>query len=318
MKKSTASLLIILFSILILAGLAAPALAHPQEKIENFARPDGNRPAEIDKNLKLASSNAYTLYLPIIVAPPPPSPKKGVGARGSACNDLTTLRIPWYFRWSPFPDPACQAGDGRFVPRISTGDDMANLSQAVINAQASGWLIGFTEPNLPEPGHADLSPAEAAVLWRQIEQAADPAGIKLVSPSPSQHEPGWLWAMVKEYQNRYGRNPRFDAIGWNIYKPTAGEIKSYLTARRNEALQRGYDVPIWVLEYGGNCQGSMAGNETVMKGITPWFDATSWIGRYAWFTNRIGYFDGNSWHSCSLINISTGAPTSLGLVYYGF
>jgi hypothetical protein len=309
------------FAIAFLVGgeYIATVSAQPQDVFEDSLEPVYRLSPEAS-TLYLTSSNAYTIYLPLIFVPPPPSSKKGVGVKGASsvdCADVERLRSSWYLRWSP--DPACSGADERFVPRISDGDDMLRLSQAIANAQSSGWLIGFTEPNLPAPGHADLSPAEAAVLWRQIEQAADPAGIKLVSPSPSQHEPGWLWAMVDEYRARYGgANPRFDAIGWNIYKPTAGEIKTYLTSRHNEALARGYNVPIWVLEYGGHCQGTMASNITVMSNITPWFDSTSWIGRYAWFANRLGYFSGYSWHSCSLIDISTGEPTSLGYTYWYF
>lgn len=308
-----------LLAALALAGWwsqVSQAAAPPQETATTWAEP-ARRTAVGHEGWQISYSQAYTIYLPIILTPPPPSPKKGVGmARPPACEDMELLRVPWYFRWSPFPDPTCSGVDERFVPRISTAADMTYLAQAIANAGPSGWLIGFTEPNLET--HANLTPAQAAVLWRQIEQAADPAGIKLVSPSPSQHEPVWLWDMVNEYRTRYGHNPRFDAMGWNIYRPTAGEIQSYLTARRNEALTRGYNVPIWVLEYGGHCQGTMASNEALMQAITPWFDNTAWIGRYAWFANRLGYLDGYSWHSCSLININTNVVTPLGSTYQGF
>lgn len=207
---------------------------------------------------------------------------------------------------------------------------MPMLSQAIANAQASGWLIGFSEPNLPWQGN--MSPAQGATLWKQIEDAALPAGIKLVSPSPNQYEPGqadpnghqWLWKMVDVYKTQNGGQlPHFDALGWNIYKRTPAETQAYLIARRNEALARGYDLPFWVLEYAGQCSNSASGNTgngAIMNTITPWFNETPWIGRYAWFTNRLTGSESfePGWQSCSLVNPSTGFLTSLGQSYAGY
>jgi hypothetical protein len=204
---------------------------------------------------------------------------------------------------------------------------MPSLPIAVANAQASGWLAGFSEPNLPWWA-GSVSPAQGAVLWRQIENAALPAGIKLVSPAPSQHSPGqhdpngnqWLWAMVDAYKAQYGSNPHFDAIGWNIYVKTPSAMQAYLIARRNEALARGYNVPFWILEYSGECWSSNSGNGAIMTTIAPWFEATPWIGRYAWFANRItGSEDAApGWQSCSLVNPTTGNLTSLGQIYSAY
>lgn len=252
---------------------------------------------------------------------PDPSFKKGIGVVTSpACDDMAILNASWYFNWSLLSDPTCGGVDERFVPRISDADDMSQLSQAIANAQASGWLIGFTEPNLPS--QSNLTPAQGAVLWKQIEEAADAVGgIKLVSPSPNQSEPGqndlyghqWLWAMVNIYSVMYGGSPRFDAIGWNIYKQTPDEIETYLNTRRNEALIRGYDVPIWVLEYGGECWNTPGntGNEVIITETTDWFEATPWIERYAWYANRLSGTES----SCSLVDPNTEILTSLGQIY---
>ncbi|MCP4358282.1 MAG: hypothetical protein GY796_09735, partial [Chloroflexi bacterium] len=154
----------------------------------------------------------------------PASPKKGLDVIASpACADVETLKAAWYLNWKPKPDETCDGVDERFVPRISSAGAMPSLPQAIENAKASGWLIGFNEPN--HPHQANMPPAQGAELWKQIEDAAVPAGIKLVSPAPNQFDPGkvdphghqWLWAMVDEYQARYNKKPHFDAIGWNIY-----------------------------------------------------------------------------------------------------
>ncbi len=261
----------------------------------------------------------------------PASPKKGLGVIASpACADLETLDASWYLNWRPEPDATCGGVDERFfVPRIGNANSMQRLSSAIANAQASGWLIGFNEPNLST--HANMTPVEGAVLWKQIEDAAVPAGIKLVSPAPNQFAPGkvdphgnqWLWAMVDEYQARYNKKPHFDAIGWNIYGCTNSSqchsidgMKNYLIQRRQEAQARGYNLPIWVLEYGG-CQtkDSAASDQAMMHAITAWFNETDWIARYAWFSNRkTTAYQGD--HDCILIDNDT--LTELGQTYRQF
>jgi hypothetical protein len=279
-------------------------------------------------HLQLTETPVYSVYLPLVLGPPPLNPKKGFGAQAQpACADLKLVRGSWYFNWGPWPDGTCEAGDlAKFVPRIYNAASMASLAVALDNARASGWLIGFSEPNLPWQGN--LSPKDGAILWRQIEQAAIPAGIKLVSPSPNQWHPGqnglpyghqWTWKMVDEYRARFGANPHFDALGWNIYGSKASTMIAFLTDRRNEALARGYDVPFWLLEVGGECvNGPFTANQATMTAIVPWLNNTPWIGRYAWFANRISVpdSDGVINRYCSLIDPPSGVPTILGVNYW--
>ena len=278
----------------------------------------------------ITSSSTFTMYLPITFKRWPSNPKKGVGVIASpGCTDADLLKAGWYFNWQATAPAGCSGqGDG-FVPRISDAGGMASLSTAIANAKSSGWLIGFNEPNLP--WQSNISPANGAVLWKQIEDAAIPAGIKLVSPAPNQSAPGqddpyghqWLWAMVSEYQTRYGKKPHFDAIGWNLYGCTnnpacldVNEMKDFLAQRRQEALNRGYDLPIWLLEVGGCLTtNSSASDQTVMTEMGQWFNQTEWIARYAWFSNRTANsFQGN--HNCFLIN-SNGNLSTLGQIYQG-
>lgn len=253
--KKLISLVFLMFAplfLLLVFGHLATASAHSKDPVNSRSVKSDLLTATPDSFI-LYDTNAYTIYLPLIMGPPPLNPKKGLAIyQAPTCPDLENLKSSWYFNWGVSPDPSCAPTDSdKFVPRISNANSMSLLSQAIINAQASGWLIGFTEPNLPWQGN--LTPAQGAVLWKQIEDAAIPAGIKLVSPAPNQWAPGenglpyghqWLWAMVDEYRARYGPNPHFDAIGWNIYKNTLGEFQAYLTARHNEALARGYDLSL--------------------------------------------------------------------------
>lgn len=261
----------------------------------------------------------YNIYLPIVLSREL-NPKKGIFMTYPPCSDISMLTASWYLNGSLRPEPTCPTLEKRFVPIINTAAEMSALPEAIANAQPSGWLMGFNEPNLP--WQSDISPAEAAELWHEIEAQA--GGIKLVSPVPSQHDPGWLWRMVDEYRARYdGQSPRFDAIAWHIYRADPTVMQNYLIARRNEALARGYDVPIWVTEYAGDCWESATGktgNYEIMTVITPWFDSTPWIDRYTWFANRL--YGTEPWaigyQSCSLVNVTTGALNPLGVIYAGY
>ncbi|MCP4358281.1 MAG: hypothetical protein GY796_09730, partial [Chloroflexi bacterium] len=120
-----------------------------------------------------------------------------------------------------------------------------------------------------------------------------------------------------EYQARYNKKPHFDAIGWNIYGYNITSMKSFLIRRHQEAQNRGYNVPIWVVEYSGCLTfDSGASDRAVMKAITAWFDQKSWIDRYAWFSNRkSSSYQGE--HNCILIN-NNNTLTTLGQIYKPF
>lgn len=271
-----------------------------------------------------------TVYLPLILKPPY-EPAKGVSLAHPNCEDLTTLQAGWYVNFSNRPSTGCPAFDRRFVPMVynasvATGIE---LTTAISNARPSGWLLGFGEPNLPWNGNT--SPQAGAIAWRNIEAAALPAGIKLVAPIPSQHNPGyfepfgytWIWEMVAAYETLYGQKPHFDAMGWNYYSASPSAFQNFFNTRRQEALDRGYNIPFWVMEYGGECWNTgkfPTGNEAIMTQVTPYFKSTPWITRYAWFTNRVRGTEpwGSNHQSCSLVNPDTGALTALGVLYAGY
>ncbi len=280
---------------------------------------------------RVQAQGGVTVYLPVLMKPSY-APEKGLllpGDYAAYCeHDMSVLGTGWYYNHKIEPEPNCGSADRRFVPRIYKGADAtdARIATAINNARYSGWLMGFGEPNLPWQGYT--SPQEGAIAWRKIEQAAIPAGIKLIAPGPSQHSPGyfdslgytWVWQMVAEYEKLYNERPHFDAMAWHYYGSEAYIIRNFLTDRRTEALAWGYDVPFWILEYAGECWNTNrypTGNYEIMTQITPWFKSTPWITRYAWFTNRITGNEpwGQNHQSCSLLNPYTGELNTLGALY---
>ena len=254
------------------------------------------------------------VYFPLI-AKTEPVPARGVSLLVEKCEGLGLLRAGWYFNGTP--QSFCS--NAPFVPMIPDHNWQAGwLDVALAEGRKSGWLLGYNEPNLPYPpgsGQPNMSPRLAAQKWHEIEMRA--AGVRLVSPATSQHNPGWLWEMVTEYQILYGRRPRFDAIAWHTYYASPNTHRNYLLARRHEALARGYDVPFWLTEFGGACWDGVRSNSlNVILQLLPWLEAQPWIGRYAWFSTEITGDEpwaSPGWRECALVR--DGALTALGGKY---
>lgn len=263
-----------------------------------------------------AEPTVHITYLPIVYSGPRPA-LKGIGLTGS-CSAVEKLGVNWYYAWHWRP-PCSSAG---FVPMLRDIGCMAELDQAVGFARASGWLMGFNEPDKPEPyGHL-TTPEEGAVAWRAIERQA--VGIRLVSPVPSQDDFNWLWRMVAAYESFYGEKPRFDAIGvhwYNWQNPSSVQpAKDYLLRVRREALAHGYDVPLWLTEFAGHVgrPDPAGGHQKLMEEFIPWMREQSWIGRYAWFASRVRPME--PWCAycqyCSL-TYEDGTLTPIGITYRG-
>jgi hypothetical protein len=267
-----------------------------------------------------AEPTVYKNYLPIIVIPTR-SALRGAALTGPY-SAVGQLGARWYYNWSWKQPPSAPLQDPLFVPMIWGRSSMTNLSEIVAIAMAgSGWILGFNEPDYGPPWGCNIDPIEGAVFWHEIEQAAQ--GVRLVSPAPSQIDFDWLWHMVDEYERRYGRKPRFNAIAvhyYTGYPPDIEGAKQHLLLVRQEALARGYNVPIWLTEFAGACgvSGPENGNRRLMEELIPWMKQQSWIARYAWFATHLT--GDQVWclgcQPCSLTDPDTGQQlTSLGELY---
>ncbi len=173
---------------------------------------------------------ASPVYLPQVYAAPN---KLGV----AGCGPCASLQCYWCYSWSPLPSvsPGIE-----HVPMIRDADDLA-VSELGGN---SDWLMGFNEPDLS--GQANLSPGQAALLWREIE--AKWPDRKLVAPAPSHLHPEWLVQWWIAYQDRYGQPPRVDALALHCYHRTAADC--IRLAREYEGLAEVWGVKEgWVTEF---------------------------------------------------------------------
>lgn len=250
-------------------------------------------------------------YLPMVCTGPSVA-LGGVGLSGP-CSAVAILNLDWYYNWGWRP---CKTNDPLYVAMIWGRGAMRYVPEAIAIARAgSGWLLGFNEPD--QLAQANISPREAAELQHRIEAQAE--GVKLVSPAPSQDDPGWLWRMVDEYQQKYGHKPRFDAIAAHYYAHSGepDDVKQYLLKIRRESLEHGYDVPIWLTEFAGLCTqpDPRGGHRRIMREVIPWMKQQPWMGRYAWFASRLPDEVTADMEPCSLTDPQTFQLTSLGELY---
>ena len=247
------------------AGLAIAAFIVTLFIVLNFCQP---RP------VRLAAP--YQVYLPLVAILQ--APLLGV-VNLSTCTDVQWLnKAKWAYSYGPHP-AACAGVD--MVPMIQAA------SQMVPDASPNQWLLGFNEPDFP--GWAQQTPADAAVLWRQIE--AWYPDCRLVSPAPVSaftYDPARLVAQFRDaYVALYGTSPTAGCAGG-----------SYLLHRRGGRGGRGRT---------GDCVGQRVGCPRSLGdgvGVAVRSPAIArklsyksgyfWIGsnssrvaRYAWFGTRV-------------------------------
>jgi hypothetical protein len=231
----------------------------------------------------------------------------GVGLTYRRCEDAAAVGARWQYGWTPQP-AACEGVED--VPMVWGRD--------AVGAPVTGdslWLMGFNEPD--RANQADLSPAEAAVLWRTVETAYPDR--KLVAPAPSHVDVAWLERFRAAYVLRWGQAPRLDALAAHCYRATAAECMATVGWYITQAQAWGVGE-VWVTEfaflpcwYGGG----PAGEERALAeagAFVTWLRAQPKVTRWAWFASRI---EGTEWWAerdpaCNSALLRAG-PTQAGL-----
>jgi len=245
-----------------------------------------------------------------------PPCKRGMAYGNDSVADLTAISkgISWWYNWSPAPDNDAVAGAFaglglEFVPMV-WGKDFkpADIEAKVV--KTSTHLLGFNEPNFGS--QANLTPAEAAALWPQVQQIADAKGLKLVSPalnycggSCNVTDP-YVW-LDQFFTACTGC--RIDAIAVHWYACTQSALTGYLTK-----FETKFGKPLWLTEF--SCLDASDRSEMVqqayMKDALGVLEADPMVERYAWFTGR-----STNTPTVNLLG-ADGALTMLGETYVGF
>lgn len=181
----------------------------------------------------------------------------------------------------------------------------------------SQWLMGFNEPD--NGGQANLSPAQAATLWRQIEQQYP--NRKLASPSSNGDIANWLSDFRTAYKSAYGTWPRLDAIAIHCYRWFSSQCVDWV--QQNETWATSWGVPeIWVSEFSFATTSPSSSSQSLVEQQTfaAWMESQAQVTRFGWFASKI---QGNEWwflpgFHTPLVDYTTGAPTAYGTNYLPF
>ncbi|CAF1391356.1 unnamed protein product [Adineta steineri] len=209
------------------------------------------------------------------------SAKRGIAWPLQGSEDSLDLfhhdQIRWFYNWSS--DKTSDI-DIEFVPMLWTGNNGADADQFAekVRSQGATHALGFNEPERSE--QANMSPSDAAQIWKQYVEPLRNQGIRLGSPSIASTEEGLNW--LQQFLNE-GCQIDFLALHW--YGRGVDNFIDYITSARERFGSR---YPVWITEF--SCT-SWNPNEPVSQDeINQFFDqslarldATDWVERYAWF-----------------------------------
>jgi hypothetical protein len=196
--------------------------------------------------------------------------------------------IAWWYNWST-QGPSGSSGDIEFVPMVWGSGSLGDTLPA-----GSRYVLGFNEPNFKS--QANLSPAEAAAAWPQIEAQARAAGSAIVSPavnfcgSPS--DPSGCttstvtdpYTWLKEFFAACS-GCRVDYIAVHWYNCDLPSLKAYLEG--NGAGLQGFvqfGKPIWLTELACDPSHPVADQKAYMEAAVPYLESNPNVFRYSWFS----------------------------------
>jgi len=240
------------------------------------------------------------------------SPKRGICGDASP-QDLAILApaITWYYDWGVAPPTVSQGqlSGIEWVPMcwgaVNPGD-VAGI-EAKIPA-GSIYLLGFNEPNFQS--QANLTPAQAASMWPNLEKIAADKGLELVSPAVN-----WCGGCVDGVTNDpvdwldkfFAACPgcKVDYIAIHSYAPGSEALRSYLDKFRK------YNKPLWITEFApwDPPKPDYDGVVKYMKEAIAILENDPAVYRYSWFATRVGINP-----DISLLG-ANGTLTKLGQLY---
>ncbi len=174
------------------------------------------------------------------------------------------------------------------------------------------YLLGFNEPNFGS--QANLTPAQAAAIWPQVEQFAAQHDLAIVSPavnycgSPCNVQNPFDW-LDQFFAACPGCKVDYIAAHWYACTPSA--LSSYLSTFESK-----YTQPIWLTEFactdGSGAAEAEADQATYMEAALALLEADPRVFRYSWFTGRST--GGSPWDLLG----ADGVLSTLGQIYVGY
>jgi hypothetical protein len=265
-----------------------------------------------------SSSSATPVTASSVVPAQSAACKRGVAYGHHSVADIQALSkgVSWWYNWDFRPDEALRAGAYReaaveFVPMIwGAKSDRAAAKTAIPDGVSV--LLGFNEPNFGD--QANLSAADAAALWPELESIADAKGLRLVSPAVNFCGGKCQDTDPFHYLEQFFlacRGCRVDVVAMHIYVGCSpkGENKAEWLINHVESYKKRFTQPLWLTEFACDSAQSFADQEAFLEDAVAYLEAEPRIERYAWFSGRatnMAYVD---------LLAGSGKLSSLGELY---
>ena len=238
--------------------------------------------------------------------------KRGVAFGHNTAAGLQALssKVTWWYNWSPAPETAVKdvySGlNVEFVPMIWDETRYAGASSIPAGAKT---LLGFNEPNFFS--QANLSAAQAAAQWPNLQQIAQARGMKLTSPAVNYCGPAascWDTNPFSYLTAFFAACPgcQVDYIAAHWYACDLPALQSYIGQLKSTFPTK----RIWLTEFacGDGSDRSLGKQEQYMQSAIPYLENEPQVAKYAWFA------DGNAIPNVALTN-ADGTLSALGQIY---
>lgn len=207
------------------------------------------------------------------------------------CEDLAATPNPYSaysftYNWGPTP-PNCSIGKELFVPMLWGRGTVTNHAEWQNVPQNTEYLLALNEPN--HVGQSNLTPAEAAALWPQVELIATKKNASMLSGpvvAPCTAGPSVCISDTVPWLDQFLGNCtgcRFDFLVVHFYACHPAELTVFL-----DSLTK-YNKTIWLNEF--NCGGGSSGVPVPMQ--MQWMsesisilEARPDIARYSWMSGQ--------------------------------
>lgn len=256
------------------------------------------------------------------------SHKRGFGENKlSYRDDLKALAegCSWWYDWGVAPPASIADLTGadkliEFVPMAWNGNYDINALRAYYKSHPQDkYLLGFNEPNFK--AQSNMTPAQAAQKWPELEALANELGLKLVAPALN-YTPGpindgktyqpndWMDAFISEYKRLYNKEPRIDYLALHCYMNYPTAMQEFV-----DDFASRYGKQVWLTEF-CSWEGTditTASQQSQMMQKVMLLEKDKNVFRYAWFQAH-----GNKnlpFNSLMDSNGKAGSLTTLGFSY---
>jgi len=254
-------------------------------------------------------------FLPFFTYSQTISPKRGVAGDLLDNNDcLAVDTLTWYYNWANTPNSAVINTHQNYLeycPMLWNGVWNAAALDNYLNAHPEvKYLLTFNEPNYSV--QANMTPAQAASYWPQVEAIADAHNLKIVSPAMSYCS----GTCLAGYNNMHGTfwlddfltacpSCRIDYIAVHIYDTWYYGFKGVLD------LYKKYNKPLWVTEFDYSGATTPTQHASLMVDVLDLMEKDPAVFRYAWFLVRSSPSAG----STDIFSQTNGVLADLGNIY---